>query len=408
MPRVKAVVGSGFGDEGKGHITDVLANEPSSIVVRANGGAQASHTVVTPDGKRYAFRHFGSGTFTGSHTFLAKEFFVNPISFCLERQRLIDEFFLVPVVFVHPMCRVTTIWDVAINQAIEAMRGDAKHGSCGMGINETAARSKMEEYRLLVSDLLDEESLKEKLIKIRDEYVPKRLSYKYGINSIKELPQEFHDIFLNDENIDMYLSFAEEFCEFINPIRENVLERYENVIFEGAQGLLLDQSCREFWPHVTTSNTGIKNVQDTLKNFSFEGALEIYYVSRCYLTRHGNGPFPSETTGKPYPRIEDPTNVYNKDQGSLRYGILDVDRMLKAIKQDIENLEVKANIYITFTCMDQIDDFVRYIYNGEEQVVQISDFLRFMSYIFKENIDSYSGICATYGLTRDEFFSLKN
>jgi len=68
MKKCSIVIGSLWGDEGKGHMTDILCSEMSTLNVRFNGGAQASHTVVTPDGKRHAFRHYGSGTFAGATT----------------------------------------------------------------------------------------------------------------------------------------------------------------------------------------------------------------------------------------------------------------------------------------------------------------------------------------------------
>lgn len=81
--RADVVIGSAFGDEGKGLITDVLAakNAGETLVVRFNGGAQAGHTVTTPEGQRHVFSHIGSGTFTGSATFLSRFFVVNPILF---------------------------------------------------------------------------------------------------------------------------------------------------------------------------------------------------------------------------------------------------------------------------------------------------------------------------------------
>ena len=65
MTRVIAVVGAGYGDEGKGAITDYFAHHnPNSIICRYNGGAQAAHTVTTPDGKRHVFSHLGAGSFS--------------------------------------------------------------------------------------------------------------------------------------------------------------------------------------------------------------------------------------------------------------------------------------------------------------------------------------------------------
>ena len=92
MRKAYAVIGSNWGDEGKGNVTDILCSkEPlKTINVRINGGAQASHTVVTQDGKRHAFSHFGSGTFAGAPTYLSKEFIVNLFSFDIERCKILS------------------------------------------------------------------------------------------------------------------------------------------------------------------------------------------------------------------------------------------------------------------------------------------------------------------------------
>ena len=70
-----AIIGANYGDEGKGLLTDYYAAKSKhSVVVRFNGGPQAGHTVVTPEGKRHVFSHYGSGTLAGAQTFLSKHF----------------------------------------------------------------------------------------------------------------------------------------------------------------------------------------------------------------------------------------------------------------------------------------------------------------------------------------------
>ena len=86
MPNVKVVIGSNFGDEGKGLMTDYFCAEASKrnescIVALCNGGAQRGHTVVTPDGIRHVFHHFGSGTFARATTYFGEEYILNPLAF---------------------------------------------------------------------------------------------------------------------------------------------------------------------------------------------------------------------------------------------------------------------------------------------------------------------------------------
>src|ERR1700675_846017 len=91
MTKAIAIIGANYGDEGKGLITDYLAatSLKTTVVVRANGGAQAGHTVITPDKTRHIFSHFGAGLFSGSDTYLAKHFVCNPILFWKEEKQLV-------------------------------------------------------------------------------------------------------------------------------------------------------------------------------------------------------------------------------------------------------------------------------------------------------------------------------
>ena len=83
------VIGANYGDEGKGLMTDFLCRQHSAdLVVRFNGGAQAGHTVVTPEGERHVFHHIGSGYFAGVPTYLSKFFVSNPVLFKQEYQEL--------------------------------------------------------------------------------------------------------------------------------------------------------------------------------------------------------------------------------------------------------------------------------------------------------------------------------
>ena len=82
MKEIKVVIGSNWGDEGKGLFTDYFSSQhKDGIVVRFNGGSQASHTVTTSDGNRHAFSHFCSGTLSGLPSYLSSFFIANPILF---------------------------------------------------------------------------------------------------------------------------------------------------------------------------------------------------------------------------------------------------------------------------------------------------------------------------------------
>jgi hypothetical protein len=173
-----AVIGAGFGDEGKGLITDYLVHQGRpdlTMVVRFNGGAQAGHTVVTPQGKRHVFSHFGSGTLAGASTFLSEHFIVNPHLFCKEVGELVSVGCEEVTVIVDPRAVVTTPYDMFINRAVERQRAGSRHGSVGVGINETIERSGHTGFKLTVGDLWDEKRTLSMLRAIREHWVPQRL-----------------------------------------------------------------------------------------------------------------------------------------------------------------------------------------------------------------------------------------
>lgn len=407
MNKAYAVIGSGWGDEGKGNVTDILCSkEPSKTInVRVNGGSQASHTVVTPDGQRHAFRHFGAGTFTGTPTYLSKEFLVNVFTYDMERCDIEEKLGITPSVYVNPEARVTTIWDMNINQMIERMRGDKRHGSCGMGINETVHRSKYDQFRITVMDLFSEVKLCKKLEQIQKEYVPMRLKNKYNLD-IDELPSEYAVLFVSEKAIDITMCMAKRFTESVMVRDDGILKRFDTAVFEGAQGLLLDQGAEKFWPNVTTSNTGIKNMIEILNAIKHDGNLEILYLSRCYATRHGRGLFPTETARKPYEKIVDLTNMPNEFQEAMRFGILDIDLLTEAINKDLKNLNINAKINVVLTCFDQVDNDVKYRYHGKDVTVSKKQFLEVVKNIFTQNISGLSDMYITQGERRNSLIKI--
>ena len=233
-----------------------------------------------------------------------------------------------------------------------------------------------------------------------------RLQREYGL-AVKDLPCKYQKLLTDSENINMFLFYAKEFVANVQIVDNSILTKFDNVVFEGAQGLLLDQNNSDYFPHVTTSNTGIKNVMDILKSLNYRGKIDIYYMSRCYQTRHGAGPFKNELSKKPYAEIEDLTNVHNEFQGSLRFGYLDFDLLAFAINKDLKNLVLPVNVYITFTCLDQTGKEVKYFEEGKLCKVGNSEFLELAWWILSAKINKLCDIFATCGLTREDFLELK-
>lgn len=300
--RARAVIGANFGDEGKGVVTDYLASKGAGMVVRYNGGANAGHTVVTPDGRRHVFGHIGSGAFCGVPTFLSQFFVCNPILFVEEFSQL-SGIGVDPVVYAHPNCLVSTFADMMINQRLEDARGDTRHGSCGVGVNETIMRSELPHLKIIMSDLWNGIDLESRLVEICTKYAQFR----------SEKPIENYE-----PMIAHFKKLCSAFADYVKPLG---IAQCVDPIFEGAQGLLLDQDNKTFYPHVTRSHTGSKNVKILCAQAGITD-IDLYYVSRTYLTRHGAGPLPGEDSRMSF---EDNTNTPNPYQGAMRFAPLDHD-----------------------------------------------------------------------------------
>lgn len=351
MTNIKVVVGSNFGDEGKGMMTDYFCNQAKSrrencLVVCSNGGSQRGHTVSTPEGIRHVFSHFGSGSFVGADTYLSKEYILNPMNFKKEWDEL-DKVGIIPKVFVHRECIFTTPFDMIINQIVEESRGDNRHGSCGMGIWETIVRNETVKYTANYYST-DTYKLKYYLEFIRDRYLQNRLK-EYDINKI---PEEWKDIIYSDILIENYISDFMFMISHITFTDDFILKDYQNIVFENGQGLLLDQNIKGYGEHTTPSNTGLKNPKQIIQFVYGENAnVEVCYVTRTYLTRHGAGRFDTECPVEEInPYIVDHTNVYNPHQGNIRYGKINLGELLQRICDDFgnsEHLGYKLSLAIT-------------------------------------------------------------
>ncbi|TAL31190.1 MAG: adenylosuccinate synthase [Alphaproteobacteria bacterium] len=353
MKTAKVVIGANFGDEGKGLITDFYAapHGENALVVRYNGGAQAGHTVVTPDGKRHVYSHFGSGSFAGAHTFLSHFFVCNPILF-LKEYNLLRGKTAVPPVHVDGRAPVTTPYDMMINQIAEEARGDGRHGSCGMGFGESIERNANSGFAVVYADLSDKAALKKKLTHTRDNWVPQRLK-ALGITT---LPDKWKERLSSSAVPENFMTDIAHFLQATQLAGQGFLAATKkHIVFEGAQGLLLDQE-RGWFPHVTRSHTGMKNVL-VLAGEAGLNALDVTYITRAYATRHGAGPLPHELPHLPYPRIRDETNVANDWQGTLRFGWLDADLLAVSIAKDLADNKsgIRLRPGLAVTCLDQLE-----------------------------------------------------
>jgi len=353
MAHIIFLVGLGYGDEGKGATIDALSARRggAKLVVRFNGGAQAAHNVVTPDGRHHTFAQFGSGTFAGARTHLSRFMLVNPLSIDAEANHLHSLGVKDPhnLLTVEEEAPITTPFHVLANRLRERLRGDGRHGSCGMGIGETMKDVLAHRY-LRAVDLLDFDYTEEIL----------RAMQKDKAFAFKDLPVADLPEWLTDPDLVPRIMYGyRKFVQLVNIVPTSYLrdelQGQGTVLFEGAQGVLLDQSYG-FFPHVTHSDTTFNNADKLIEGLNIK-PLRIG-VTRAHMTRHGAGPFVTETPGW------DPGGDHNKQgewQGGLRYGQLD----LVALRYSIGVLGGVDRLVMTH--MDQPSELtcVGYIVDGD-------------------------------------------
>ena len=320
---VVVVVGAGFGDEGKGSITDHLTRKhKAGTVIRFNGGPQAGHNVCLSDGKHHCFSQFGSGTLAGARTHLSRFCLVNPISMVPEGKHLMelgvhDAFQRVTI---EEDALIVTPYHVSMNRIRELCRGNSRHGSCGMGIGETVADSVAHPYEAIrARDIVKPQAVISKLYAIRN-----RLLEEATILT-QEHPEALDELsFLKSIVVDrVYDRFEEILDRGVTVVSDDYLPQImsheeETFVFEGAQGALLDEEWG-FHPHTTRSNCTYENADHLLKGH-YSGEVTRIAALRAYHTRHGAGPFPTEIQGGP----DDPRNKPTPWQQSFRVGNFDL------------------------------------------------------------------------------------
>ena len=344
--RTIAVIGKNFGDEGKGFTCSRLASSfKNALIIKHNGGGQAGHTVEDPEGKwRFIHHQIGAGAEYHVPTLFADSFMPDLFQLGKEVKEFTELFGFRPILYSEKNARITTIDDVLLNMGAELARGKNRHGSCGMGIEECVQRNAAG-YGITVEELAtwSKQDLLHRLKQIREEYTGRRakiLGIQEPASSIDKNQSNLMNLSTasnpsNSSNISnpYYEMLNNETVleNFVEEVKENVklltlvdadrkwLEGFQHLIFETGQGLLLDQDYEAYAPHLTSSKTGIHNPAIFLekRGLSLEEAI---YVTRPYVTRHGNGPLPCEVERSELPGVgEDLTNQPNEWQGILRY-----------------------------------------------------------------------------------------
>ena len=338
--RAQIIIGALFGDEGKGLTTNYLCSQRpdlSKIVVRFSGGQQAGHTVIK-DGIKHIHSNYACGVLDGLESYYTEHCTLYPNYIAKEKDKLEDKGIYNPKLIVHPFSMLTTPSDVAYNRIREKR---VKHGSCGMGIGATMTRNNTTGYKLYAIDIVNHDLFMAKLSKI---------SQYYQSIIQKEDLKEFLDI----EKREMEL-YAKVYNQCFQISDYNYLRSFDLIIFEGSQGILLDMD-HGIFPNVTYANTTSKNAISVCKKLGIVN-IEMFYITRCYQTRHGEGWM---SNNKPVLLIntEEEINKQNIWQGDFRTVEMDYNLLNYAIAIDSQycsDLPTRRSLVIT--CMDQRPDF---------------------------------------------------
>ena len=419
-PKVYVVIGKNFGDEGKGQMVDLLASGAESrvtvisrdgcdtkdesvgkcLVVRHNGGAQSGHTVVRQNFQdfgesrnlagetRFVFHELGAGSFAGADTLWTDTFFPDLYKLNEEYAAFHALSGAKSSVFSIPETPITTVDDVLLNMALEKSRGSARHGSCGMGIYEAYLRTKAG-FGITVGDVKNggEKELYNRIKKNRDEYVLPRIKQLSNVCDEDLQEDTCHDgCFIDRDKCGEIISLLEEDNVLRNAARQMFLavekvelvycddvraflEKYDRVIFETGQGLLLDSENEEYAPHVTGSRTGLTNPVSFTNRFGLK-IDEVIYVTRSYVTRHGAGLLKHECDrrklGITFP---DSTNITNEWQGDFRYAPhVSIEEFLKAPRADFEESlqnQYRPKVALAITHLSETDNKILFAEEGK-------------------------------------------
>lgn len=279
------VIGAQWGDEGKGKITDLLSRS-ADVVVRYQGGVNAGHTIVVK-GQTFKLHLIPSGIlYPDTECIIGCGTVIDPKVLIAELDQLEKLNISTKNLLISETAHVTMPYHRLIDQASEERRGSHKIGTTGRGIGPTYA-DKSERTGIRVLDLMDPQGLRDQL-----EWT---INYKNAIlEKLYNLPP------LNPEEvIDEYLGYAERLKPYVVDsslkIYDAILRR-RNILFEGAQGTLLDLD-HGTYPYVTSSNpvAGGACVGTGLGPTMIDRVIG---VSKAYTTRVGEGPFPTELQGE--------------------------------------------------------------------------------------------------------------
>ncbi|MGI6123006.1 MAG: adenylosuccinate synthase [Acetivibrionales bacterium] len=346
------VVGTQWGDEGKGKYIDILSGD-SDFVVRYSGGNNAGHTIVH-EGTKYKFHLIPSGMLRkGKTCIIGNGVVIDPSVLLMELDSLKKQEIEMAELLISDRAHVIMPWHIALDTLQEEMRGKEGIGTTKRGIGPAYA-DKAERCGIRIGDLLDADYFREKVysnLKIKNAIIEK----VYEGNPIDP-----------EKVIDEYLGYAEKLKPYItdvNSIIHKALENSKVVLFEGAQATFLDLDFGTY-PYVTSSNP-ISGGVCTGAGVGPKMITDVLGVMKAYTSRVGSGPFVTEQSNEIGDKIRDLGHEYGTTTGRpRRCGWLDLV-MLKYSARINGLTGLCINHMDTVGKLDNIKVCVAYKLNGE-------------------------------------------
>jgi adenylosuccinate synthase len=279
------VIGAQWGDEGKGKITDLLSRS-ADVVVRYQGGVNAGHTIVV-EGNTFKLHLIPSGIlYPDTECIIGSGTVIDPKVLITELDQIEALNISTDNLFISETAHVTMPYHRLLDQASEERRGNYKIGTTGRGIGPTYA-DKSERTGIRILDLMDPQGLRDQL-----EWT---INYKNVIlEKLYNLPPLDPEVVIQE-----YLGYADRLRPYVvdSSLKiYNAIQQRRNILFEGAQGTLLDLD-HGTYPYVTSSNpvAGGACVGTGLGPTAIDRVIG---VAKAYTTRVGEGPFPTELDGE--------------------------------------------------------------------------------------------------------------
>jgi adenylosuccinate synthase len=313
------IVGAQWGDEGKGKIVDLLAQR-ADVVCRYNGGPNAGHTIVA-DGETYKLRHMPSGILWGKECVIGAGCVVDPAVFVEELDDLEARGISTGRVHLSSNAHVIMPWHVAIDRAGERRLGKLKIGTTKRGIGPTYA-DKALRLGIRVQDLLDPKILRQKLeVALAEKNVWLERVYGAPRLELEELAARY----------EQHAQRLRPYPADTSLLVDRALRDDRAVLFEGAHGTLLDLD-HGTYPFVTSSST-LAGGAASGTGIGPTRIDDVIGVAKAYVTRVGEGPFPSEIEGPAQERMRELGGEFGTVTGrDRRCGWLDLVALRYAVR----------------------------------------------------------------------------